>query len=228
MKNKILIILVICFISCKTDNRESPNEEKKITKTIDTVFFDEKGDTIKSQTAYLKNNYKLIIFPALDKKNKGIINFRLINGKKDNTYLLASTFIANYRPYYEGVDFQNYFALHSNGGGTSNSYFWLYDKETGNEVLTYSYFKIRLDFDLKNELILYEDEDNEYKKFIYDVNTKTKTLVDIPKSFADKQECTRNDYFEKASYIKRVTDKYYFIAFKDCPSSVEFKIKKTK
>ncbi|MBF7093522.1 hypothetical protein IUY40_18475 [Flavobacterium sp. ALJ2] len=75
---------------------------------------------------------------------------------------------------------------------------------------------------------MYTDEDNEYKKFIYDVNTKVKTLVDIPKSFSDKEECTRNDYFEKSSYIKRVTDKYYFIAFKDCPSKIEFRVKRAK
>jgi hypothetical protein len=227
MKNIILIILLICFISCKRANNESIKKEEKIKKSIDTVFFDEQNDTIKSQIAYLKNNYKLIIFPALD-KNKEVINFRLINGKKDKTFLLADTFTSNYRPYFEGIDFQNYFALHSNGGGTKNLYFWLYDKQTGQEVLTDDSFKIQLDFDLKNELILYTDEDSGYKNFIYDVNTKTKTLVDIPKSFTDKQKCTRNDYFEKSSYIKRVTNEYYFIAFKDCPSTIEFKVKKLK
>lgn len=225
MKNTLLILLLIGFISCKIDKHKPSKEETKANKSIDTVFFDEQGDTIKSQTAYLKNNYKLIIFPALDKKNEGVINLRLINGKKDNTYLLASTFIANYRPYYEGVDFQNYFALHSNRGGTSKFYFWLYDKASGNVVLT----GIRVDFDLKNELILYTDEDDEYKNFIYDINTKVKTLVDIPKSFADKHECTRNDYFEKSSYIKRVTKEYYYLGFKDCdPLSVEFRVTKVK
>lgn len=221
MKNKIIIGLLICFISCKMDNRKSLTEEKKIKKSIDTVFFNEKGDTIKSQISFLKNNYKLIIFPTLD-KNERVIKFRLINEKKDNTYVLVESLQENHRPYYEGVDFQNYFALHSNGGGTSKSYFWLYNKETGDEILT----GISGDFDLKNELILYTDEDNGYQKFIYDVNTKLKTLVDIPKSFADEHECTRNDYFEKSSYIKRVTDKYYFIAFKDCSPTVEFKVKK--
>ncbi|WP_141248440.1 hypothetical protein [Flavobacterium sp. ACN6] len=87
---------------------------------------------------------------------------------------------------------------------------------------------IRRDYDLKNELILYVDEDDNYNEFVYDVNTRTKTLVDIPKSFADKQKCTRNDYFGKTSYIKRVTNKYYFIAFEDCPSTVLFKVKKSK
>ncbi|MET3027125.1 hypothetical protein ABXT06_10635 [Flavobacterium sp. UW10123] len=222
MKNIILIILLISFFSCKTDNRKFSNEEKETKKSIDTVFFDDRGDTIKSQTYYLKNNYKLIIFPTLD-KNEEVIKFRLINGKKDNTYVLVETFQANHRQYYEGVDLQNYFALHANLG-THNHYFWLYEKETGKEIFT----GIGRDFDLKNELVLYVDEDNNYNEFIYDVNTKLKTLVDIPKSFADKQECTRNDYFEKSSYIKRVTDKYYFIAFEDCPSTVEFKVKKSK
>nr|WP_315222329.1 hypothetical protein [uncultured Flavobacterium sp.] len=227
MKYRILILLLIGFISCKMDNGKSIKEEKKTNKSRDTVFFDEHGDTIKSQTAYLKNNYKLIIFPALDKKNEGVINFRLINGKKDNTYLLASTFIANYRPYYKEVDFQNYFALHSNGGGTSNSYFWLYDKETGNEVLTYSYFKIQLDFDLKNELILYiDDDDNTY---IYDVNTKIKTLIAIPSDLMDKQECTKYNDAYKSIYIKRISKEYYYLGFRYCePSSLEFRVKKPK
>lgn len=221
MKNKILIILLLCFISCKMDNRKLPKEEKK---TIDTIFFDDRGDTIQTQTTYLKNNYKLIIFPARY-KNEGIINFRLINGKKDNTYLLVETFIANYRPYYEGIDFQNYFALHSNGGGTSNFYFWLYDKETGNQVLR----GITGDFDLKNELILYTDEDDEYKIFIYDVNTKVKTLIDLPYELMDKQECTKYNNSSKTLYIKRVTKEYYYLAFEICePLLVEFRVKKAK
>lgn len=225
MKNKILIILLLCFISCKMDNRKSSKEEKKIKKIIDTVFFNDRGDTIETQTAYLKNNYKLIIFPALDKKNEGVINFRLVNGKKDNTYLLVESFIANYCPYYEGIDFQNYFALHSNGGGTSNFYFWLYDKETGNEVLT----GITGNFDLKNELILYTDKDDEYKIFIYDVNTKVKTFIDLPYELMDKHECTQYNNSPKTLYIKQVTKEYYYLAFSICePLLVEFRVKKSK
>ncbi|MFQ6603688.1 hypothetical protein [Flavobacterium sp. C3NV] len=207
------------------DNTKSIKEEKKINTSIDTVFFDEKGDTIKSQTANLKNNYELIIFPALDKKSEGVINFRLITDKKDNTYLLASTFQANRRPYYKGIDFQNYFALHSNGGGTSKFYFWLYCKAAGEEI-----FKgIELDFDLKNELILYEDEDNDYNLFIYDVNTKVKTLIELPYDVMFKQECTKYNDSYKSIYIKRVTKEYYYFGFKDCePLSIEFKVRKAK
>lgn len=208
------------------DNRKSSKEEKKIKKPIDTVFFYKGGhDTIETQTAYLKNNYKLIIFPALD-KNEEVINFRLINGKKDNTYVLVETFQANYRPYYEEVDFQNYFALHSNGGGTSKSYFWLYDKETGNAVLR----GIWGDFDLKNELILYTDEDDKYNIFIYDVNTKVKTLVDLPYELMDKHECTQYNNSDETLYIRRVTKEYYYVAFKICEPEelVEFKVKKAK
>ncbi|MFC6265323.1 hypothetical protein ACFQFA_16810 [Flavobacterium panici] len=223
MKNKILIILLLCFISCKMDNHK-PAEVRKIKKSTDTIFLNEQGDTIKTQTAYLKNNYKLIIFPAID-KNEEVINFRLINGKKDNTYLLVDTFIENYRPYYEGVDFKNYFALHSNGGGTSNFYFWLYDKETGNEVLN----GITGDFDLKNELILYTDEDDEYNLFIYDVNTKIKTLINLPYELMDKQKCTKYNNSPKTLYIRRVTNEYYYLAFEICkPLLVEFKVKKSK
>ena len=229
MKNQILLILLICFIGCRTDNNK-PNkqEEKKIKKQNKSVFFDDHGDTIKPQTFYLKNNYKLFIFPSKDSIGKNdILNYKIISKNFEKPFLLSEDLTQNHILYYEGIDFQNYFALHSNSG-TKNYYFWLYDKHSGQEVLTDSYFKIQLDFDLKNELILYTDEDNGYKKFIYDIKTKTKTLVDIPKSFTDKQECTRNDYFEKSSYIKRVSDKYYFIAFKDCPLAVEFKVKKSK
>ena len=226
MKNKILIILLLCFISCKMDNSKFPKEKEKIKKIIDTTFFDDRGDTIETQTAYLKNNYKLIIFPTLDENNEDVINFRLINGKKDNTYLLVETFKANYRPYYEEVDFQNYFALHSNGGGTSHFYFWLYDKETGNEVLT----GITGNFDLKNELILYTDEDDDYNLFIYDVNTKVKTFIDLPYDLMDKQECTKYNNSPKTLYIRRVTKEYYYLAFRICEPEklVEFKVKKAK
>ncbi|MFD1604845.1 hypothetical protein ACFSJW_06030 [Flavobacterium artemisiae] len=182
-----------------------------------------KGDTIETQSAFLKNNYKLIIFPALNKKNEGVINFRLIHNNKENTQLLVDTFIANYRPYYEGVDFQNYFTLQSNGGGTSNYYFWLYEKETGNEILT----GICGDFDLKNELILYTDEDNGYNKYIYDVNTKVKTLIELPYELMDKHECTKYNNSPKTLYIKKVTKEYYYLAFEICePLLVQFKVKK--
>ena len=225
MKNYILVILFIVLISCKTDKHKDPFKNKKtIKKTVNQVYIDDKNDTIKSQTSYLKNSYKLIIFPTLD-KNKEKINFRLIKGKKDNTYLLGNTFIANYMRYFKGIDFNNYFALHGNGGGTSNFYFWLYNKETGEEVLT----GIEVDFDLKNELILYIDEDDEYNNYIYDVNTKVKTLIDIPSELLDKQECTKYNDTYKTLCIKRVTNKYYYLGFRRCePSSVGFKVKKSQ
>ncbi|KUJ59689.1 hypothetical protein AR687_21740 [Flavobacteriaceae bacterium CRH] len=207
-----------------TEERKVNKEEKKVKKSIDTLFYDEQGDTIETQTAHLKNNYKLIIFPARD-KNHEVLNYRLIKGKKDNTYLLLDPYQTNRRFYYQGVDFKNYFALHSNGGGTSNFYFWLYDKETGNEVLT----GITGDFDLKNELILYTDEDDEYKRFIYDVNTKVKTLINLPYDLMDKHECTQYINSPKTLYIKRVTKKYYYLAFEICePLLVEFRVKKAK
>lgn len=62
--------------------------------------------------------------------------------------------------------------MHSNEGGTRHLYFWLFEKETGKICLT----EIQQDFDLKNGLILYVDENNEYKVFIYDVNSRVKTI----------------------------------------------------
>ncbi|KQO32818.1 hypothetical protein ASF10_20410 [Flavobacterium sp. Leaf82] len=225
MRNQILIpALLFCFISCNkgADKTNLKTEKAQIIKK--TVFIDEMGDTIKSYSFDLKKNYKLIIFPAID-NNKEIINFRLINGKRDNTYLLVDTFQANYMRHFNKIDFTNYFALQGNGGGTSHFYFWLYDKESGNEVLR----GIERDFDLKKELILYVDEDDEYKTFIYDVNTKIKTLVDIPLKFLNRQECTKYNDSEKTLYIKRVTSKYYYLGFKCCePLSVQFRIKKAK
>ena len=224
MKNKILIILLICFISCKTEPNKITNQEKNEKQVYtNTAFIDEHtGDSIIADTFYLKNNYKLIIFPTLD-KGKEVINFRLIKDKKDNTYLLTDTLESPYIPIYQSKDFKNYFVLHASFG-THNPYFWLYDKKTGKEVFT----GIERDFDLKNELILYEDENNDDNLFIYDVNTKAKTLVNIPSDLIGKYECTKYNDFYKSIYIKYVTDKYYFIAFKDCPSTVEFRVKKSK
>lgn len=237
---QLFYILFICTLGCnKTTTREDLNKsiQKPIVSKnsesdsiINPIFkYEDNGNIIKADTFKLKNSYTLIIYPTKDSVEKcGVINYRIISKKNDKSFLLSDNLKENYIPYFKNIDFQNYFALHSNGGGTSNLYFWLYDKRTGLEVLTDSNFKIQLDFDLKNELILYTDEDNEYKKFIYDIKTKVKTFVDIPQSFTDKQECTRNNYFEKTSYIKRVTDKYYFIAFRDCPSKIEFRVKRAK
>jgi hypothetical protein len=223
MKSKILIILLILIIGCKREeNKVNVNKNRGLEGKTKPYFIDEQShDTIKPQSFYLKNNYKLIIFPA-QVENKNVVNFRLIKGQSDNTYLLSDTFRLNYIKEYNNVDFKDYFALHSNGGGTSNLYFWLFEKETGKVCLT----GIQQDFDLKNELILYVDEDNEYKIFIYDVNSKAKTLVDIPKSFRDKHICMQYNDYEKYLFIKNVTKKYYFLAFKNCPTSIIYKIKK--
>lgn len=222
MKNKILIILLICFISCKTDPNKITNKKKSEKQvSVDTAFIDEHtGDTIVADTFHLKNNYKLIIFPALD-KGKKVINFRIVKEKKDNTYLLTDTFDSPYIPIYQGNDFKKYFVLHASFG-THNSYFWLYDKETGEEVFT----GIGMDFDLKNELILYADKDDDYKFFIYDVNSKAKTLITIPSDLMDKQECTKYNDSYKTIYIKSVSKEYYYLGFRYCPSKIEFKVKK--
>lgn len=224
MKNKILIILLICFISCKTEPDKTNNTKKNVNQvSVDTAFIDEHtGDAIVADTFHLKNNYKLITFPALD-KGKKVINFRLIKGKKDNTYLLTDSFESPTIPIYDGKDFKKYFALHATFG-THNSYFWLYDKETGEDFFT----GIGMDFDLKNELILYADEDDDYKFFIYDVNSKAKTFIDIPYELMGKHECTSYNDSYKTIYIKRASNEYYYLGFRDCPSKIEFKIKKVK
>lgn len=210
------------------DNSKShKEEEKKIKKSSKSIFFDDHGDTIKPQTFYLKNNYKLFIFPSKDSIGKNdILNYEIISKNLKKTFLLSDDLTQNHILHYDGIDFQNYFTLHSNGG-TKNYYFWLYDKHSGQEALTDSYFKIQRDFDLKNELILYEDEDNDYNLFIYDVNTKAKTLIEIPSELIGKDECTKYNDFYKSVYIKRVTKKYYYLGFRSCePSRIEFRIKK--
>ncbi|WP_337966803.1 hypothetical protein [uncultured Flavobacterium sp.] len=224
MKNKLLILLLICFISCKTEPNKINNKKKNVKQvSIDSVFIDEHtGGIIVADTFHLKNNYTLITFPALD-KGKKVINFRLIKEKKDNTYLLTNSFESPNIPIYKGNDFKKYFVLHASFG-THNFYFWLYDKETGEEVFT----AIGMDFDLKNELILYSDEDDDYKFFIYDVNSKVKTFIDIPYDLMGKHECTSYNDSYKTIYIKRVTDKYYYLGFRDCPSKIEFKVKKAE
>ncbi|NRS90781.1 hypothetical protein HNQ02_003728 [Flavobacterium sp. 7E] len=199
MKNKIIIILLICFISCKADKHQTniKREVKIIKKENDTVFIDDYAkDTLKKLTYNLKNNYKLILFPAWD-ENEKVIKLRLINDKTDNTYLLNDWFDNRYRKRYSNIDFQNYFVLHSNGGGTSNTYFWLYDKETGKESLT----GIQLDFNLKNELILYLDEDDQYKTYLYDVNSKKKIEIVIPYKKIEKYNCVHYQNLYKTIYL---------------------------
>ncbi|PAM94572.1 hypothetical protein B4N84_11365 [Flavobacterium sp. IR1] len=224
-QSKIVLFLLICFISCKVDEKESSKkQEKKIAHSLsDTIFVDDEGvDTIKAYSYNLKNKYKLTIFPAWD-NDKKVIKFRLLKDQKENVYSLNDIFVAKYSKKYNNIDFEKYFALHSNGGGTSKFYFWLYDKETGKECLT----GIERDFDLKNELILYEDEDDQYKLFVFDVNTKIKTLVEIPQSFMNKQECTKYGNALDNLVINKVSNDYYYFGFGDfCPSIAVFKVKK--
>lgn len=224
MKKVILFFFIILIVSCKHDKYENNIKNKKeIEKVVDTTSINDGFNAIKTLTYYLKNDYKLIIFPALE-RGKKVINFRLINGKKDNTYFLSDRFESPFIEVYQNKDFQNYFTLHSNLG-THNPYFWLYEKETGKEVFT----GVGRDFDLKNELILYEDEDKDYNLFVYDVNTKVKTLIEIPSELMEKQECTKYNDSYKTIFIKRVSKEYYYLGFKSCePSSVEFKVKKAK
>lgn len=226
MRNKILILLSLCFISCKTDIHKNDIKEKtNVTEVVkDTIFVDDRGDTIKLQTYKLKNDYKLIIFPAWN-ENEKVLNFRLIHNKSDNTYLLNDTFKSSYFKKFKEIDFNNYFALHSNGGGTSHFYFWLYDKESGKEVLK----GIEIYFDLINDLIIYEDEDDDYKIFVYDVNTKIKTLVKIPDAIYDKYICTHSSYSENTLIIRGITNDFYYLGFKCCdPLKVNFKVKKVR
>jgi len=235
---QLFCIFFICTLGCnKTTQKE--DLRKSIEKTIVTknsesdsvvnpIFkYEENGDIIRADTFKLKNNCTLIIYPSKDSiEKKNVINYRIITKNSDKTFLLSDDLEENYIPYFKNIDFNNYFVLHSNGGGTKNLYFWLYDKRTGLEVLTDNNFKIQLDFDLKNELILYDDE---YNLHIYDINTKIKTLIKIPSDLMDKQECTKYNDAYKSIYIKRISKEYYYLGFRDCePSSLEFRVKKTE
>lgn len=254
MKYIYILVFFMIFISCKREVIHSKNEVFKDTikelplrkddfgnpifsyknHLIDDAGnnFEEYGDEIKADTIKLKNNYTLIIFPTRV-RGKDSLNYRLIGKKTDTIFEKYEIDSENQMPYYvEDVDFRDCFALQYSLN-THSIYFMLYDKRSGKAVFSNNYVSNALrKVDLKKELLIFEDEDNNYKKYIYDVNTKTKTFIDVTKlGSVDKSDSYRSrcDLWQNnwsSLYVKKINKGYYYLGgLSYCKPNKEFKIK---
>ena len=212
-KGITVIILILALTGCV--KKQSLNVD--LTGVVETVFMYDDGDTIKSKVYTLKNDYQLIVFPRKGKQGNELC-FMLCGKNIDK--IIYTDFISSYK--YTAYcnthfDFMNYVAISKSGG--SNNYFFLFDKRTGKECL----YGLDISSDLENELIIYADEDNDYKKYVYDVNSKAKTWINID-AIDNKDRCMEVNEVWKTLYIKRKTDKYYYIGVGLCDESLEYKI----
>lgn len=255
-KTTIILVFFVIFISCKRDVIHAKNEVFKDTikelplrkddfgnpifsyknHLIDDAGnnFEEYGDEIKADTIKLKNNYTLIIFPTRV-RGKDSLNYRLIGNKVDTIFEKYEIDSENQMPYYvEDVDFRYYFTLQYSLN-THSIYFMLYDKRSGKAVFLNNYVSnVLRKVDLKKELLIFEDEDNNDKKYIYDVNTKTKTFIDVDKlstkgknnNYSVRCDLWQNNW--SALYVKRISNGYYYLGgLSDCEPNKEFKLKIT-
>jgi hypothetical protein len=262
MKNYILIFFVICISCKEKTLKTIKTVEKdtikgmlpRVDKFGNPIFaykhhliddtgnnFVEYGEEIEPDTIKLKNNYILIIFPTRV-RGKDSLNYRLVGNKIDTIFQKIELDDEKYTPnYYEypiyttgnkiirkKADFYDFFIL--NFRLSDCNHFMLYDKRSGKAV--FSNDNDLRNFDLKKELLIFDDWDDNYKKYIYDVNTKTKTFIDVKKlSSIGKSENyrTRCDMWQdnwRSLYVKRVSNGYYYLGgLSDCNPNKEFKLK---
>jgi hypothetical protein len=237
MKELMLFILILVFFSCKnieerrksTTNiaKDTVEKKMKIDSLGNPVFaYQNSNETIKIDTFKLKNNYKLIIFPRR-LKGKDSLYYRLIGTKTDTILLKLEVESRKNMPYYyDNLDFENYMFFQYTQG-TSHNYFLIYNKQTGKPILNNNngHFILK-SFDLKYELIIYDDEQDNYKKYIYDVNKNDKVQIN-PNDFKIKEGCASWYNSWDDLKIKRATYNYYFLGgFDSCNPNAEFKLKK--
>jgi hypothetical protein len=194
--------------------------------------FHYKNDTeiILADTFKLKNNYKLIIFPTRVKE-MDYLNYRLIGNRLDTVFeKFEIDNFANMPMYFLNSekgdkDFKNYFIL-TYTYHTHETYFILYDKRNCKSIFGSEMSRFSLKwYDFKKELLIFEDCENDYKKYIYDVNKKTKTLIDPNKFKVTVDTCAMYQNNWSKLYVKRVTDKYYFLGGLDyCNPNAEYKV----
>lgn len=236
MKKYILAFIVICA-SCKKEPLKSVEEVIKDTKEL-PVNIDHLGDPlyeIKPDTIKLKNDYTLIIYP-FKMQGKDSLNYRLVGNKRDTIFKKYELDIKKNLPGFDKEnndrDFKNHFIL-TYTFNTHDTYFVLYDKQScksefGSEM---SRFSLKWS-DQRKELLIFEDCDDDYKKYIYDVNTKIKTLIDVTKlGSVDKSDSYRSrcDLWQNnwsSLYVKKINKGYYYLGgVSNCEPNKEFKIK---
>jgi signal peptidase I len=218
----MLIFLFLIFSCNKILKNDKATQIIKSDSTLinkkneATIFlYDDSQDTVKTNTFLLKNNFKLISYS--DKgENDNEITFKLIGKKIDTIVMNEPISNRKYTHYFDNTDFDNYFAIKQSSG--NNVHFWLIDKLTGKECFD----GLQVQFDFINNVIIYADEDDNYKLFLYDLNLKRKISIIIPYRELAKYDCIKYNDLWKSIYLKKKSNSFYSFGFKICDSIVSF------
>lgn len=221
----IFIFLFLLLFGCNKISKSNNKTQEIIIDSLSfkkisnkkVFFYDDSQDTVNTITYQLKNNFNLISYPAKEQENNEI-KFRLIGNSIDT--IIMNDPIANrkYTNYFDNTDFKNYFAIKKSGG--SNVHFWLFDKKTGKEFFD----GIQVQFDIKNDIIIYANENDGYKLYLYDINLKRKISIAIPYKQIAKYDCVKYNDLWKSIYLKEKTNSFYSLGFKVCDTIVTFKL----
>lgn len=142
-------------------------------------------DFVPEQRYHLKNGYELSISDAV-KQNEHVCSVLL--SKNGRTVVIKEGAYFNnlkYYPRYEGIDFDDFFAIEFFMGGYSCC---LYEKKTGSKVLEFDIAGNRPVFDADNQLLIYSVDDGRDAFFprsvyLYDLqNGKKHELNDFLKN----------------------------------------------
>ena len=224
---KLSGIFVILFLiySCNKISKSNNTTQKVIIDNVSSkntfeklvFFYDDSQDTVVTNTYLLKNDFRLISYPAKEEENNEI-KFRLI-GKNIDTIVMNEP-ISNKKNtnYFDNTDFENYFAIKKSGGSTVH--FWLIDKKTGKECFD----GMQVQFDFTNEVIIYANEDDNYELYLYDLNDKRNISIKIPYEQLAEYDCIKYNDLWKTVYLKKSTNSSYSLGFRVCDSIVSFNI----
>ncbi len=142
-------------------------------------------DFVPNQQYYLKNGYELSITDAV-KQNEHM--YSILLSKNGQTVVIKESAYFNnlkYYPRYDGIDFDDFFAIEFFTGGYSCC---LYEKKTGSKVLEFDITGNRSVFDADNQLLIYNVNDGSDTFFprsiyLYDLqNGKKHKLNDFLKN----------------------------------------------
>ncbi|MDE6719538.1 MAG: hypothetical protein K2J68_06750 [Treponemataceae bacterium] len=142
---KYFLISCLVFISCTTLSSQEVKPH----------------DFVPEQHYHLKNGYELSITDAV-KRNEHVCSIRL--SKNGRTVVIGEMAYFNnlkYYPRYEGIDFDDFFAIEFFMGGYSCR---LHEKKTGSKVLEFDTAGSRPVFEADNQLLIYS-VDNEGDTF---------------------------------------------------------------
>lgn len=224
---KLIGILIFLFLICGCTKISKGDKSTQVIKADSTsikkrfqaavFYYDNSQDTVNTNTFLLKNNFKLISYPAKG-ENDNEIRFRLTSKNIDTIVMNEPISNRKYTNYFDNTDFDNYFAIKQSSG--SNVHFWLIDKKTGKECFD----GLQVQFDFINEVIIYANEDENYKLYLYDLNLKRKFSIAIPYRQLAKYDCIKYNDLWKSVYLKKTSDSFYSLGFKICDSIVSFNV----